>query len=109
LDILHLAAHCCNVPVTFTLELTVSDFAIYSAAAVLLGVPCLLLGLSIRHFVPLLGGLNVPWWAQALGPFLFASDRFFSEAARPHRKPFVGYSLAFAVWCALLVAFGVSR
>ncbi|MES2974311.1 MAG: hypothetical protein V4757_11930 [Pseudomonadota bacterium] len=67
------------------------------------GVPCLLLAVTIRHFVPLIRGMNAPWWAQALGPFLFFSDRFISEEARPHRRKFVGFAGAFIASCLVLV------
>ncbi|MES2972816.1 MAG: hypothetical protein V4757_04375 [Pseudomonadota bacterium] len=67
------------------------------------GVPCLLLAIAIRHFVPLIRGMNAPWWAQPLGPFLFLSDRFISEEARPHRLKFVGFAGAFIASCLVLV------
>ena len=69
----------------------------------LLGVPCLLFAFSVRHFIPLMRGMKAPWWAQALGPFVFLSDRFFSEEARPHRLKFVGYTGAFIAFCLGLV------
>jgi hypothetical protein len=67
------------------------------------GVPCILLALAIRHFIPLIRGMKAPWWAQALGPFLFLSDRFISEEARPHRLKFVGFGGAFIASCLVLV------
>lgn len=69
----------------------------------LLGVPCVLFAISIRHFIPLMRGIKAPWWVQALGPFLFLSDRFFSEEARPHRLKFVGYAGAFMAYIWFLV------
>lgn len=58
-------------------------------------LPCSLLAMAIRHFIPLVRGFNAPLWAYALGPIAFASDRYFSEVARPHRKPFLRFVSAF--------------
>lgn len=66
---------------TIAIGITIAVFAI----------PCCLLAMALRHFVPLIRGFNAPLWAYALGPIAFASDRFLSEAARPHRKPFIRY------------------
>lgn len=79
-----------------------------SIAAVAL--PCGLLAMALRHFVPLIRGFNAPLWAYALGPIALASDRFLSEAARPHRKLFIRYVSAFVlVSVALLVVASGAR
>lgn len=79
---------------TIAIGITIAVFAI----------PCGLLAMALRHFVPLIRGFNAPLWAYALGPIAFASDRFLSKAARPHRKPFIRYvSAFFVVSLALLV------
>lgn len=79
---------------TIAIGVTIAVFAI----------PCGLLAMALRHFIPLIRGFNAPLWAYALGPIAFASDRFLSEAARPHRKPFIRYVSAFVlVSLALLV------
>jgi peptidoglycan biosynthesis protein MviN/MurJ (putative lipid II flippase) len=72
-------------------------------AGAIFAVPCALLALIVRHFVPLVRGLRAPLWAHALGPLLFASDRFFTEDAKPHRTKFVAYSLSFISCCLVLV------
>jgi hypothetical protein len=74
----------------------------YAIAAILLGVPAVLLGLAIRHFIPIMRGYKAPWWAGLLGPFAFA-DRFVAEPARRHRKKCFGYTLAFVAWCLVLM------
>ena len=79
-----------------------TDVLVYVAAGILLGVPAILLGLAIRHFIPLMRGWNAPWWAGMLGPFAYA-DRFVAEAARPHRKKCLAYTLTFVAWCLVLV------
>lgn len=66
-----------------------------TVAIAVLALPCWFLGMAIRHFIPLVRGFNAPLWAYALGPIAFASDRFFIEQARPHRKKFIGYVSAF--------------
>ena len=71
---------------------------------VVIAVPCLLLAMAVRHLVPLIPGLRAPLWVYALGPLLFVSDRFFSEAARPHRKPFIRFVSAFILVSLVLVA-----
>jgi hypothetical protein len=79
---------------TFAIGITIAVFAL----------PCGLLAMAVRHFVSLMRGFNAPLWAYALGPIAFASNRFLSEAARPHRKPFIRYVSAFIlVSLALLV------
>ena len=70
---------------------------------ILFGIPAILLGLAIRHFIPLMRGLKAPWWAGILGPFAYA-DRFVEEVARPHRKKCLGYTAAFVAWCLILMA-----
>ena len=75
----------------------------YAIAGVFFGIPAILLGLAIRHFIPLMRGLKAPWWAGILGPFAY-TDRFVEEAARPHRKKCLGYTVAFVVWCLILMA-----
>ena len=81
----------------------------YITAGALLGVPTILLGLAIRHFIPIMRGWNAPWWAGILGPFAYA-DRFVAEAARPHRKKCLGYTLAFVAWClGIMVVFEVAK
>lgn len=72
---------------TIAIGITIAVFAL----------PCGLLAMALRHFVPLIRGFNAPLWAYALGPIAFASDRFLSEAARPHRKPFIRYVSAFVL------------
>lgn len=72
---------------TIAIGITIAVFAI----------PCGLLTMALRHFVPLIRRFNAPLWAYALGPISFASDRFISEAARPHRKPFIRYVSAFVM------------
>jgi hypothetical protein len=72
-------------------------------AALLIAVPVALLTLALRHFVPLMRGLSAPLWAYAFAPVIFFSDRYFSEAARPHRKKFLAYVGAFILICVLLV------
>lgn len=79
------------------------DIVAYAIAGILIGVPAILLGLAIRHFIPLMRGHKAPWWAGILGPFAYA-DRFVEEAARPHRKKCLGYALAFVAWCLILMA-----
>jgi hypothetical protein len=86
-----------------------ADVIAYGIGLVLLGVPVVLLGLAIRHFIPLMRGWKAPWWAGILGPFAFA-DRFVSESARQHRKKCLGYTISFATWCLVLVfVFGGAR
>ena len=79
------------------------DVVAYAIAGILFGVPAILLGLAIRHFIPLMRGNRAPWWAGILGPFAYA-DRFLDEAARPHRKKCLAYTLAFVAWCLILMA-----
>lgn len=81
-----------------------TDTIAIGISIVAFAVPCVLLAMAFRHFVPLIRGFHAPLWAYALGPIAFASDRFLSEAARPHRKPFIRYVSAFVlVSLALLV------
>ena len=75
-------------------------------AAFLMAVPVVLLALALRHFVPLMRGLSAPTWTYAVAPIIFFSDRYFSEAARPHRAKFLAYMGAFIAVCVLLV-FGI--
>ena len=79
-----------------------TELFVYIVSGTLLGVPVVLLGLAIRHFIPLMRGWKAPWWAGMLGPFAYA-DRFVAEAARPHRKKCLAYALAFMAWCLMLV------
>ena len=81
----------------------------YALAVLLFAVPAILLGLAVRHFIPLMRGHKAPWWAGILGPFAYA-DRFVDEAARPHRKKCLGYTLAFVAWClGIMVVFEVAK
>jgi hypothetical protein len=60
---------------------------------------CGLLALCIRHFIPLVRGLQAPTWAYALGPAIFLSDRYLNHEARPHRERCLIYFGAFAtIW-----------
>lgn len=86
-----------------------TDVLVYVTAGLLLGVPAVLLGLAIRHFIPLMRGWKAPWWAGMLGPFAY-SDRFVAEAARPHRNKCLGYALSFMAWCLMLmIVFGDAK
>lgn len=81
-----------------------TDSLAVATSVLVLAPPCLLLAMAIRHGIPLMRGFQAPLWAYALGPFAFASDRFFTEQARPHRKRFLGYIGAFVACCVFLVA-----
>lgn len=72
-------------------------------AILIIGIPAVLLGMAIRHFVPLVRGLNAPVWAYFFAPLLFLSDRFWTEGARPHRIKFLAYVAAFIAICLFLV------
>jgi sugar phosphate permease len=78
------------------------DVFAYVIAGALFGIPVILLGLAIRHFIPLMRGFKAPWWAGILGLFAYA-DRFIEEAVRPHRKKCLGYTVAFVAWCLILM------
>jgi hypothetical protein len=80
------------------------DALALTISVVIIAIPAILLGLAMRHFVPLIRGLSAPLWAYPFAPVIFFSDRFFSEQARPHRKRFLSYIGAFAIVCALLMA-----
>lgn len=79
------------------------DLIAFAITGILFGIPAILLALVIRHFIPLMRGIKAPWWAGILGPFAY-TDRFVEEAARPHRKKCLGYTVAFVVWCLILMA-----
>ncbi len=81
-----------------------TDTIAIGISVVVFALPCVLLAMAIRHFVPLIRGFHAPLWAYALGPIAFASDRFFSEAARPHRKPFIRFVSAFILVSLVLLA-----
>lgn len=70
-------------------------------------VPTAFLALFVRHFIPLIRGTHAPVWAYALGPFLFFTDKYLTEAARPHRKTALLYCGLFIGTVELLfLAFG---
>lgn len=75
----------------------------WALALLVIGIPAVLLGMAIRHFIPLVRGINAPLWAYFFAPLLFLSDRFWAEGARPHRKRFLAYLGAFVVICIVLV------
>lgn len=79
------------------------DAVAIALSVVAVAIPAVLLGLAMRHFVPLLRGLSAPLWAYPFVPVMFFSDRFFSERARSHRKRFLGYMGAFVVVCGALL------
>jgi hypothetical protein len=70
-------------------------------------VSTLFLALAIRHFIPLARGFSAPLWVYPLAPFAFFTDRYFVEAARPHRKKFLLFvSLFLVTFLAMFLAFG---
>jgi hypothetical protein len=73
----------------------VTEIMAIAVMVVVFALPCWLLAIAVRHFVPLMRGLHAPLWAYFFSPIMFLSDRFFSEQARPHRMKFIGYVLAF--------------
>ena len=75
----------------------------WALAILLVGIPTLLLAMAIRHFVPLVRGINAPPWSYFFAPLLLLSDRFWNEAARPHRKKFLAYLVACVAVCTFLV------
>ena len=75
----------------------------WALAILLVGIPTLLLAMAIRHFVPLVRGINAPLWGYFIAPLLFLSDRFWNEAARPHRRKFLAYMVACVGVCIFLV------
>jgi len=80
------------------------DIAIsWALTVLLLGVPTVLFGMAIRHSIPLMRGFNAPAWTSVFGPLLLLSDRFWTEAARPHRKRFLIYLVAFGLTCLGLI------
>jgi hypothetical protein len=82
----------------------VTDTITIGISIALFTLPCWLLAMAMRHFIPLVRGFRAPLWVYALGPIAFASDRFFSEAARPHRKPFISFVSAFFLVSLVLLA-----
>ena len=61
LDILHLAAHCCNVPVTFTLDRTMSMLAVIGAGAAGFAILALLIALVAKFAIRRLYFPAVSW------------------------------------------------
>jgi hypothetical protein len=75
----------------------------WALAILLIAIPAALLGMAIRHSVPLFRGINAPLWTYFFTPLLLLSDRFWTESARPHRKRFLVYLGAFALVCVSLI------
>lgn len=86
-----------------------ADVLAYTVAGILFGVPLVLIGLVIRHLIPLLRDSKAPWWAGVLGPFAYA-DRWVSEDARAHRTKCLVYAVAFVAWVGMvMVIFGGAK
>ena len=70
----------------------------------IVAVPVGFLAMAIRHFIGLIRGFHAPLWIQALGPFALMFDKYLSESARSHRKPFVAWFSAFLALSFLLIS-----
>jgi hypothetical protein len=70
--------------------------------------PAMFLALATKHFIPLIRGFNAPLWVHWVAPLAFTSDRYFSEAARPHRKKFLLFASLFVLTIFALI-FGLGE
>ena len=83
------------------------DAILIAVSLSIFAIPVTFFVLAIRHFVPFTRGFSAPLWVYALGPLAFATDRYFSESARPHRKKFLLYiALFIAISLGMLFVFG---
>lgn len=81
------------------------DLLTLGIAVFVFGPPALFLAMAIRHFIPMWRGMKYPWWAAALGPWVYFNSSYFSPEAIKHRRPCAYYTIAFVGWILALFLF----
>ena len=76
---------------------------LFTLAAVIFGPAVVLLGLFIRHGIPVVRGIRQGWASTLMGPFVLFSDRLLSDEAKRHRSRCLTYGASFMVWCVAVV------
>lgn len=72
-------------------------------AVVAFGPAVVLLGLFVRHGIPVVRGVRQGWASTLMGPFALFSDRLLTDEAKRHRSRCLTYGASFMAWCALVV------
>lgn len=73
---------------------------------VVFGPAVVLLGLFIRHGIPVVRGIGQGWASTLMGPFALFSDRLLTDEAKRHRSRCLTYGASFMAWCVIVVLGG---